>query len=187
MVDVLWLAKNLETDKDHRVVTDEQIAKWDKGTPDPIDCDDCNKMITTGVYYHTTLSTNGPMCDETGVDAYGNVVKVNVGNGLISQNMEAAEVTGAETLGLRKFTRVGVFPAGETPTESNIEWLHWYEINTTKIMTKDELAEYYLVDFTYEKDTDTGNYVLTGWKGTYNGEPSTLMIIPDTTDITIEI
>lgn len=54
-------------------------------------------------------------------------------------------------------------------------------------MSEDEIVEDILKDFTYMKDTDTGNYVLTGWKGTYNGEPSTEVIIPDTDKIQIEI
>jgi len=39
-------------------------------------------------------------------------------------------------------------------------------------------AETILVDFEYTDNGD-GTYTLTGWKGTYNGEASTEMIIPD--------
>jgi hypothetical protein len=35
-----------------------------------------------------------------------------------------------------------------------------------------------LIDFTYVIEPN-GTYLLTGWKGTYNGEPSTKIVIPD--------
>ena len=35
----------------------------------------------------------------------------------------------------------------------------------------------HLIDFYYFKNDD-GDYILTGWKETYNGEPSTECIIP---------
>lgn len=54
-------------------------------------------------------------------------------------------------------------------------------------ISEEQIAAEILQDFTYVKDTATGNYVLTGWKGTYNGEPSTEIIIPDTDQIQIEI
>ena len=41
------------------------------------------------------------------------------------------------------------------------------------------VARRYLRDFTYEYDATTDKYILTGWKGTYNGEPSNRIIIPD--------
>lgn len=53
--------------------------------------------------------------------------------------------------------------------------------------TEAQIAAEILQDFTYEKDTETGNYVLTGWKGTKDGEPSTEIVIPETTEIQIEI
>lgn len=43
-----------------------------------------------------------------------------------------------------------------------------------------------LIDFTYVKDED-GNYHITGWKETLNGEPSTICVIPDTDKIKIFI
>jgi len=36
----------------------------------------------------------------------------------------------------------------------------------------------YLKDFKYKSNSD-GTYTLTEWKGTYNGEPSTEIIVPD--------
>lgn len=39
-------------------------------------------------------------------------------------------------------------------------------------------ADRILVDFEYINNND-GTYTITGWKGTYNGEPSTEIIIPD--------
>ena len=41
-----------------------------------------------------------------------------------------------------------------------------------------------LVDFNY-KDNGDGTYTITGWKGTYNGEPSTEIIVPDHTTIIV--
>ena len=38
-------------------------------------------------------------------------------------------------------------------------------------------------DFEYIEDTEAGTYTLTGWKGTYNGESSSEMIIPDRDNI----
>lgn len=35
-----------------------------------------------------------------------------------------------------------------------------------------------LVDFEYTNN-DNGTATITGWKGTYNGEPSTELVIPD--------
>lgn len=42
-----------------------------------------------------------------------------------------------------------------------------------------------LIDFTYVVESD-GTHVLKAWKGTYNGEPSTIMAIPDNEYIRIE-
>lgn len=41
-----------------------------------------------------------------------------------------------------------------------------------------------LIDFYYNTDAD-GNYLITGWKGTYNGEPSTRCIIPSSNRIIV--
>ena len=41
-----------------------------------------------------------------------------------------------------------------------------------------------LVDFEYTDNGD-GTYTITGWKGTYNGEPSTEMIIPNYENIIV--
>ena len=36
-----------------------------------------------------------------------------------------------------------------------------------------------LIDFNYSYNSNNGVYTITGWKGTYNGEPSTKIIIPN--------
>ncbi len=40
-----------------------------------------------------------------------------------------------------------------------------------------------LIDFNYIQQNE--QYILTDWKGTYNGQPSTKMIVPETNEITI--
>lgn len=179
--DVLWLGENIYQDETHRLVTDEQIARWDKGTPDPIAESDANNMIETGRYYHSTVPTNGPVdaCEDATVSSM-----VNVFNDLNGSIVQELFTTGADDIVLQKFIRVGKYDTTDTST---ITWNHWYEVGLSVVLTKDEKAEYILKDFTYEKDTETGNYVLTGWKGTLDGEPSTEMIIPDTDEIQIEI
>ena len=47
----------------------------------------------------------------------------------------------------------------------------------TKIYSNIDLSDI-LIDFTYTVESD-GTHLLTGWKGTYNGEPSTKIVIPD--------
>lgn len=187
---VLWLAEYLEQDATHRLVTDEQIAKWDAaGDITPVEEGNCNNMVTPGIYYYDSYPANAPDIDV--VENTGVVVKVDVSTDAAIQELTLKFPPSIiEEPLTRKFIRVGtidITTEGASLETSTITWRHWYEVGLSKILSKDEIAEYLLKDFEYVKDPDTGNYVLTEWKGTLNGEPSSELVIPETTEIQIEI
>ena len=73
-----------------------------------------------------------------------------------------------------------------TEGQTSIE-ISYTEANTTYTVSIPIIVKPFtdvLVDFEYTNNGD-GTYTITGWKGTYNGEPSTEMIIPNYENIIV--
>lgn len=175
--DVKWLAENIETDANHRLVTDEQIEKWDGACTETLNW---STTTTPGLY------VSGSNCeDQPNDDGYtkflGRVSADSTGN-ILTQ--EIVEISDSATLEApARFVRKGTRPDADTA----FTFGSWYQYALNKYLSKDEKAAIILQDFEYVKDSDTGNYILTEWKETLNGEPSNDLVIPDTDEIQIEI
>lgn len=172
--DVKWLAENIETDAQHRLVTDEQIEKWNGACTETFDW---STTTTPGLYVSGTGCADQP--DDGYTRFLGRVIADNTGNTLTQEIVEISEDVEVPA----RFVRKGTRPDADTA----FTFGSWYRYTLDKFLSKDEKAAYILQDFEYVKDSDTGNYILTAWKETLNGEPSTELVIPDTDEIQIEI
>lgn len=171
--DAKWLAKNIETDAKHRLVTDEQIEKWNGACVATTDWD---TAVTSGLYVSDSTAANQP---DAGQNFLGEVM-LNVAGDKLVQNL--TEISDTEDLMepsryIRKASK-----SGDT-------WVFgkWYVYGLSTFETLEDKAARILQDFTYEIDTETNHVVLTGWKETLNGESSTILKIPETDEIVIEI
>lgn len=171
--DVKWLASNIETDATHRLVTDEQIAKWNN---ECTTITDWNNATTPGMYVSDKKCNNQPDGNFLGLVAVDNS-----GNKLVQELTEISTPTSIEMPS--KYVR----KASRTSSTQEFVFGPWYQYTLDKYVSKDDLAAVILQDFEYVKDTDTGHYILTEWKETLNGEPSNDLVIPDTDEIQIEI
>jgi hypothetical protein len=105
----------------------------------------------------------------------------------------SASVTGTVVLGLDKVSGITVYgilqdgtkvelknytitniDVTTIPNKVDINYTDIGDTFTTSISVEPELS---LIDFEFTVE-ENGTYTLTGWKGTYNGEPSTEIIIP---------
>lgn len=173
--DVKWLASNIETDAKHRLVTDEQIAKWNNECTTTTDWD---SATSPGMYVSGTNCNNQP---GDGVKFLGIVTADDSGDSIVQEITEISASTSVE-IPLRFLRK-----ASRTSSTETFTFGPWYQYTLSKYVNKDELAAVILQDFEYVKDKDTGNYILTEWKETLNGEPSNDLVVPDTDKIQIEI
>lgn len=169
--EVLWLGSNIMTDENHRLVTDEQIAKWNaSGSTEVITgLTDWDTATNPGIYLDTKTATNKPIDGNT----YFIEVKANAKENHTMIFQEGYSIGN----NFIKYARKG--------TLSNGTWTFtpWYRF----AMQECPNVALILQDFEYVIDSDTGNYILTEWKGTLNGEPSNDLVVPDTDAIQIEI
>lgn len=170
---IKWLAENIETDELHRLVTDEQIKNWD-GSCEVIT--DWNAAITSGLYVSDSTASNQP---DTGENFLGEVVLNASGDKLVQS---ITEISNSEEL---------VEPSRYIRKASKVDdtWTFgkWYVYGLTKVETLGDKAARILQDFNYVIDSETKHVILTEWKETLNGEPSTELVVPDTDEIQIEI
>lgn len=185
--DVKWLGQNIEQDDNNKLVTSAQINKWTKGNIDSTEIEDCNSIFESGNYYSVSGFANAPDLENPNNDVIPYVLAVQKFDTHVVQEFTAFNTASGSTTDMQRFVRFGYTEAGAELSTSTIIWTAWYEVGLTRCLSKDEKAAIILKDFTYEKDSSTGNYVLTGWKGTKDGEPSTEIHIPDTAEIQIEI
>lgn len=203
-VKVKWRGANVAQDETNRLVTDEQIERWDKGYKTVTSA---NLAITGGLYnidideasddsdiLSAVITTCGYETKDDGASddyflkKYNSVISSFSGY-VVLDNIEGEDYIiqqFSDLFGYFDCRRIGKV------LKDDIFWGKWiiksYAIEIDKYFpeTTEEKAARILQDFTYEIDSETDNVVLTGWKETLNGEPSAEMVIPDTDEIQIE-